>query len=301
MRYKAIFVVVLLSIIFVSTSHSQQDDFPVLKGPYLGQKPPGMIPEIFALGFVSTEKYEEQRCTFSPDGRECYFTRRGEFPKPKIMVTRLMDGVWSKPEPVSFSSDFGDHTQTITYVGSRMFFSSHRPLPGTINENRNGIWFVDKTDEGWGEPQYFGQGRQVSVSKNRTLYYRDPDNYPNDRIVIRHFKDGKYTEPEILRIGVDGQRPGHPWIALDESYILFDTWHPEGQGKGLYPDFYVCFRRKDGSWNEAINLGNTINKELHNNICTVSPDGKYFFYTYEGDLYWVDAQIIEELKPKELK
>jgi hypothetical protein len=29
--------------------------FPILKGPYLGQKPPGMIPEIFAPGFISTE------------------------------------------------------------------------------------------------------------------------------------------------------------------------------------------------------------------------------------------------------
>ncbi len=292
---------ILLSVIFLFVNYAQEEDFPVLRGPYLGQKPPGMTPKVFAPGFVSTIKYGEQRCTFSPDGRECYFTRRDEFPKSKIMVTRLMDGVWSRPEPVSFSSDFGDHTQTITHDGSRMFFSSHRPLPGTTKENRNGIWFVDQADEGWGEPQYFGQGRQVSVSKNRTLYYRNPDNYPGDRIVIRRFKDGKYTEPEVLKIGVDGHRPGHPWIALDESYILFDTWHTEGQGKGKYPDFYVCFRMKDGSWSKAINLGDSINRERHNNICSVSPDQKYFFYTYEGDIYWVSMKAIEALKPNDLE
>jgi len=37
----------------------------------------------------------------------------------------------------------------------------------------------------------------------------------------------------------------------------------------------------------------------------LSPDGKYFFYTSairgNRDIYWVDAKIIEGLKPKEFK
>ena len=41
------------------------------------------------------------------------------------------------------------------------------------------------------------------------------------------------------------------------------------------------------------------------NCPTLSPDGKYFFFntTRSGnwDIYWVDAKIIEDLKPKELK
>jgi len=30
-------------------------------------------------------------------------------------------------------------------------------------------------------------------------------------------------------------------------------------------------------------------------------DQKYFFFTSKGDIYWVDAKIIEELKLKMLK
>ena len=43
-------------ILIFDISHAQQKtkDFPVLKGPYLGQKPPGMNPEIFAPGIIST-------------------------------------------------------------------------------------------------------------------------------------------------------------------------------------------------------------------------------------------------------
>jgi len=52
------------------TIHTQQTDFSKLTGPYLGQKPPGMTPEIFAPGVVSSEHQEHSSLAFSPDGRE---------------------------------------------------------------------------------------------------------------------------------------------------------------------------------------------------------------------------------------
>ena len=55
MKQKAVMAGILFSILFVFSSHAQQDDFSVLKGPYLGQKPPGLVPEIFAPSIVSIE------------------------------------------------------------------------------------------------------------------------------------------------------------------------------------------------------------------------------------------------------
>jgi cytohesin len=46
--------------------------FPVLTGPYLGQKPPGEEPEIFAPGIVSTMGMQHGPAVFSSDGREVY-------------------------------------------------------------------------------------------------------------------------------------------------------------------------------------------------------------------------------------
>lgn len=89
MKPKAIYVGILLSILFAFSSHAQQDEFPVLKGPYLGQKPPGMMPEIFAPGFVSTNKYTENSCSFFSDGRECYFIRRREFTETKNLIIKV--------------------------------------------------------------------------------------------------------------------------------------------------------------------------------------------------------------------
>ena len=44
---------IFLFSILVFSSYAQQDDFPVLKGPYLGQKPPGLTPQLFAPGIIS--------------------------------------------------------------------------------------------------------------------------------------------------------------------------------------------------------------------------------------------------------
>lgn len=71
-------MLVMLSLTFLTFCQAQENtkdksDFPVLTGPYLGQKPPGMKPEVFAPGIVSVKKYREYVCIFTSDGRECVF------------------------------------------------------------------------------------------------------------------------------------------------------------------------------------------------------------------------------------
>jgi hypothetical protein len=69
---------VLICVISLNTIIAQVDRvinpyFPPLGNRYLGQKPPGLIPELFAPGIVSTEAYLETVVTFLPDMRELYF------------------------------------------------------------------------------------------------------------------------------------------------------------------------------------------------------------------------------------
>lgn len=51
------FVISLLSILTMSSKSYSQDEFPALKGPYLGQTPPGLTAKPFAPGIVNTEKW----------------------------------------------------------------------------------------------------------------------------------------------------------------------------------------------------------------------------------------------------
>jgi len=61
-----------LLILAFLTAYTQQgeqidNDFTTLKGPYLGQRPPGMTPEIFAPGIISTAQKYELNSVFSPE------------------------------------------------------------------------------------------------------------------------------------------------------------------------------------------------------------------------------------------
>jgi len=67
-----IFFGMTLLILAFLTAYTQQgeqidNDFTTLKGPYLGQRPPGMTPEIFAPGIISTAQKYELNSVFSPE------------------------------------------------------------------------------------------------------------------------------------------------------------------------------------------------------------------------------------------
>ena len=95
----------------------------------------------------------------------------------------------------------------------------------------------------------------------------------------------------------------HPFIAPDESYIIWDSERDEGFGNG---DIYISFKTQDGSWGKAINMGDKVNTSAWDAAASVTPDGKYLFFNRmtgsedsgNVDIFWVDAQIIEDLRPK---
>ena len=68
----SLFLFVCVSLVFYAGE--VQKKFPVLKGPYLGQKLPRMTPEIFAPGIISTNNHEG--CSgFTKDGKLFIFSR----------------------------------------------------------------------------------------------------------------------------------------------------------------------------------------------------------------------------------
>ena len=63
---------------------AQETDFPKLNGPYLGQKPPGMTPELFAPEIFKQVPGNSVHSapSFSYDGKEMYYTvmpKQGSF------------------------------------------------------------------------------------------------------------------------------------------------------------------------------------------------------------------------------
>jgi len=271
-----------------------------LQSPYLGQKPPGSRPEVFAPGIISSAKAVEFGVTFSPDSKEMYFTRRIDGGRNTIMVSRWEKEGWTAPEEAAFNQGFPSNEPYITPDGRRLYYGCNRTRPGA-DRAEYAIWVVERTAAGaWGEPRYHGPGMFVSAARNGNLYMTDVAALVNpDRpVVVYPWTGDGYGTPQRLGGGVNSPVVAdHAHIAPDESYILFDSPVRPG-GQGGYGDLYICFKKPDGSWGEALNLGDTINTPATNFGPTVTPDGKYLFYCTRRDIYWVSTKVIDDLRPK---
>ena len=284
-------------------------DFPTLKGPYLGQKPPGMTPEIFAPGIISTSGKYEINSVFSPKGDEFYYEISVTTPEEKkqgiyfyiIMASKQVNGIWTKPQMAPFSGKHSTMDMIFSPDGNRLYFCSDRPNPWDSSSNTH-IWYVDRLKNGWSEPVIMGppiyspeceQG-QPTFAKDGTIYFRQNPHGSFDLYYSR-YQNGKYSKPVILEEAINTPYDeGKPFIAPDESYLLFIRYGMPASidgGRGLY----ISFKREDGSWTSVKNT------KINGSLPKLTPDGNYFFFSRGGDIYWVKAKIVEELKPKELK
>jgi len=85
-------------------TNAQQSDFPKLSGPYLGQKLPGNVPELFAPGIVSRDGYfEHSAAIFSPEGDEVYWAGKPDGTRYfEINFMKMINGKWTEPK-IAFS------------------------------------------------------------------------------------------------------------------------------------------------------------------------------------------------------
>jgi hypothetical protein len=170
----------------------------------------------------------------------------------------------------------------------------------------SGKQYRERTDDGWAELTSLGSPFEdirimtLTVSSKGTYVFDEATEAGNIR--YSRLIDGNREAPKSFGKEINtGKLTAHPFIASDESYIIWDSENDGGYG-GV--DLYISFKQEDGSWGEAINFGDKINTEGPDSGGYVSPDGKYFFFNRkisaeDSDIYWVDAQIIEPLRLKE--
>ncbi|MEP3371347.1 MAG: hypothetical protein ABJL43_04345 [Maribacter dokdonensis] len=277
------------------SEHTNNHITPTFKNAYLGQKPPGLTPIPFAPGLVSTEIYEYDGA-FSKDMKAFYFIRRGEEHKKSAFYEykyNETNGKWEKSEIAS------------PWIG--------RPVIAPDGETMHlGDKYLKRTESGWSELQSLEPPTvsndsmyimRLSSSSNGTYYFDTyKENDPTFPIRYSRLINGKHEEPKALPKSINtGTFLSHPFIAPDESYILFDAEREDGFGDA---DIYISFKQKDGSWGNSINLGDKINTNAWEASASITPDGKYLFFSRNVgtddfanvDIFWVDATIINALR-----
>lgn len=289
---------VLLFLILISVNLFGQGD----TWKYINQTAPQKTAQLFAPELI--EHLAHSSPSFTPDGKEIYWsTVSGENETRKIYFVKFENGAWSEKKVVSFSGQFHDDQPFISYDGKTMYFASKRTPKddGTFGLD---IWISDREGENWGEPKQIENNIGFwtpSVTLSGTIYFLDNIN-GKVGICRSVYKDGEYSKSNFLpeTINLEGTRNCCPFIAPDESYLIFSSNRPGGMDK--YGDLYISFKEDNDEWGEAINMGESVNTDKQERFPGVSPDGKYLFFTrwydkpYYHDLYWIDAGIIKDLR-----
>jgi len=305
-RLLPVSAIALLALLFALCQASTRLEFLDVRGPYLGQEPPGAQAERFAPGILPRDLHSTP--AFSPDGTSVYW-KAMEGPN-RLSHSRQVDGRWTAPRAVwlgllSFDSD----DPALSADGHTLYFTSwrplrwYRPLP-----HKERIWYAERRSaqgRRWKRPRPLSDAVnamelhwQFSLAGNGVLYFASQGDLFRAPLV-----DGRHTTPQRLGPEVNGpSREDMPFVAPDEGYLLFSSDREEGSlGR---EDLYVTFRRADGAWSAAVNLGPAVNSAAPELCPRVSPDGKYLFFlsgksgTY--DVYWIDAELIERLYSADL-
>jgi len=298
MRTTKFFILIIflsLNTVFAQEKIENDASHPTVEDRYFGEKPPGLIPKEFVPDIVSPEGLFEGG-TFSPDMKEFYFSRKnGKYEKRTFFVIRYENNSWGHESETDIEYPSFSRDGNIIYRGNK---------------------YRERTDTGWSKLKSLGPPftdmhiMGITVSNKGTFFF---DQFaPPDTIGAISYSsliNGKYEPRQKMGKEINtGTWIAHPYIALDESYLIWDVVREEGYGGS---DIYISFRQKDGSWLPAINMGDKINTELQESGAHVTDDGKYLFFTrgywevkedgstnYVGKRYWVDAQVIENLRPK---
>jgi hypothetical protein len=193
------------------------------------------------------------------------------------------------------------------------------------------MWYVERHNDGFSEPIEIDFGKEYkgcsgvfpTVASNNNLYFASFPNRNKGFIYMSRYENGKYSLPEKLSNAVNDHGGNHPYIAHDESYLIFDSSRTENNfGES---DLYISFRDKNGKWIKAQNLGERVNTVYDERRAFVSFDGKYLFFISDRinpklpnepitlkkiiqltnvladgnqHIYWINAKVIEELRPK---
>jgi Tol biopolymer transport system component len=290
-KFSALAFILFLIACKTEKSKTKEKDSSTEERLYLGQEPLGLTPEPFIPGLVTTGGWEFSG-VFSPDMKEFYFLRKNEGVKEQEFVVYIHEG--NKWNQTVISSRQGQ--PFISLDGKTMHLGRRYK-----ERKKNGNWSEIKK---LGTPFDSLPIMRLTASSKGT-YFSDEfkEDFTGD---IRYLRllNGKYEEPKLLGKKINTGKSFHPFIAPDESYLLFDSKREGGYGDS---DIYISFRQQNGSWGNPINLVDKINTKDWEASASVTPDGKYLFFNrnmgskdYENvDIFWVSTEVIEKLRHKQ--
>lgn len=260
--------------------------------------------ELVAPGVINTDA-DEYGPTLTADGRVMYFTRRlDRRGRENIVVSRLGSDGWSPAEIVPFSGQGEDKEPYLAPDGRRLFFASRRPYPGkaqVVNDEGYDLFVVEWTGDAWGEPRPLtganspAYDNYPSVTATGTLYFasrRAGGAGGNDLWRSRPERDGYQAAQHLTGLNTP-QVEADPFIAPDESFIIFSSDRLGGAGQG---DLYVSFSDR-GRWTQPRSLGTVVNTDDYEYTPWLTADGRWLYFSRGwGEIWRIETRLVEALR-----
>ncbi len=260
---------------------------------YLNETKPGNTPQIFGKDKISVKGKNTHSCSFSPDGKLFVFSR---YPDKKSYMMVFSNGQWSDPKEAPFygkETSFSPYNEKVFYYRDGEIYYKEQTNEGLGNEISVGDNINTK------EMEYF-----PSITYDATLFFSRGGNWKKGRLRYSTLRDGIYTKSIDIGLPVNKGGALHAYVAPDKSYMIFNS---PREGSYTKLDLWISFHNANDSWTKPQNLGKNFNSGADAILCpTVTPDGKYMFFTKlnfstnTGTVYWVSTDFIEHLKKNTL-
>ena len=219
-------------------------------------------------------------------------------------------------EPVNLSSIIPvidpahDAVDCLSCDGLEMYIDSNRS--GGYGEYDLYVLKRDSKDAEWGSPENLGSavnstnndGVGCLSADGLTLYFNSdrPDGYGEHDIwmTTRTSKDDPWGTAVNLGPNVNGaDDDACPWISSDGLRLYFESWRPEGFGKG---DIWVSTRETTMEpWGEPVNLGDTVNTSYSDGAPSISSDERTLYFSSDrtGGRGKTDLYVTKRLSPSD--
>jgi hypothetical protein len=290
-------ILLVLFLLTVNTGYSRKT---LPDSLYWGQTPPGDSAIIFAPGILSLPNRRETKIVFSQNGQECLIGI-GINATFNILYSNHFSGYWTNPTPAIFITTDRSIEPFFSPDSLHIFFTSYAD-----------IYMCTKVNQVWSNPVKLAspvntgyEEYHPTVTLNGTLYFCSARENSALDIYRSVYENGNYSTVEKLNRVINCHSSlqngaWDPYIAPDESYIIFTAIRSGGYGQ---EDQYISYNR-NGNWTNPKNIGQLINTNAVEYGSYISPDSKYYFFSrpagwgpnLPADIYWVSAGFIERLK-----
>jgi hypothetical protein len=213
---------------------------------------------VFEEGVISTGDYESHPA-FSVTGDTLYFLKMAPDISTWTICTSIRtNNTWSSPVVAPFSGRFRDGDPFITQDGKEFYFVSNRSFSGDSTKRDLDIWRMRKTAQGWSQPMRLPEPINSAADEyyptltDQGVLYFSSERGGGDANIYRSVPlNGSYFSVHKMGNQINSEfNEYEPFIAHDESYMIFMSTRPNGLTHG---DLYFS-QRINGVWQKAIVL-----------------------------------------------